>query len=80
LSSAPITSVTLDGPTDLAGFRAAVRALVAAGTPPHAVRFVVPAAEPASLFDETVPLPRAALALCRHWPCPPALPHSAKRW
>jgi uracil-DNA glycosylase len=62
LSSAPITSVTLDGPTDLAGFRAAVRALVAAGTPPHAVRFVVPAAEPASLFDDAVPLPRAALA------------------
>jgi uracil-DNA glycosylase len=62
LSGAPITSVTLDGPTDLAGFRAAVRALVAAGTPPHAVRFVVPAAEPAPLFDDAVLLPREALA------------------
>jgi uracil-DNA glycosylase len=62
LSGAPITSVTLDGPTDLAGFRAGVRALIAAGTPPHAVRFVVPAAEPASLFDDAVPLARDASA------------------
>jgi uracil-DNA glycosylase len=62
LIGAPITSVTLDGPTDLAGFRAAVRALIAADTPPQSVRFVVPAAEPASLFDDAVPLPRDALA------------------
>ena len=61
MSGAPITSVTLDGPTDLAGFRAAVRALIAADTPPQSVRFVVPAAEPASLFDDAVPLPREAL-------------------
>ncbi len=62
MSGTPITSVELDGPTDLAGFRAAVRALIAAGTPPAAVRFVVAAAEPASLFDDAVPLPREASA------------------
>ncbi len=62
MSGAPIASVTLEGATDLAGFRAAVRALIAANIEPHAVRFVVPAAEPASLFDDAVPLPREAWA------------------
>ncbi len=56
-----MTSVALDGPTDLPGFRAAVRALVAAGIEAHAVRFVVPSCEPAALFDDAQPLPRTAL-------------------
>ncbi len=60
--AAPITSVELDGPTDLAGFRAAMRALIFTDATPHAVRFIVPAAEPASLFDDAVPLAREALA------------------
>jgi uracil-DNA glycosylase len=63
LIAAAITSIELDGPTDLAGFRAAVRALVAEGIAADAVRFVVRACEPASLFDDdTVPLPRRAAA------------------
>jgi len=62
LNAAPITSVALDGPTDGPGFRAAVRALVAAGVAPDAVRFVVPSCEPAPLFDDAQPLPRDAIA------------------
>jgi probable DNA metabolism protein len=54
--------VALDGPTDGPGFRAAVRALIAAGLAPAAVRFTVPLCEPAVLFDDSQPLPPAALA------------------
>ncbi len=62
MSAAQITAVELDGPTDLAGFRAAVRALAAAGIEPHAARFVVSKCEPATLFDDAATLPREALA------------------
>jgi uracil-DNA glycosylase len=55
-----ITSVALDGPTDLPGFRAAVRALVAAGVAPDAVRFDMPSSEQAALFDDAQPLQRQA--------------------
>jgi uracil-DNA glycosylase len=56
-----ITSVDLDGPTDLRGFRAAVRALVAVNIAPDAVRFCVPSTDQAALFDDAQPLPRDAL-------------------
>ena len=52
--------MALDGPTDGAGFRAAVRALIHAGVAPDAVRFVVPSCDPAplaGLFDDTPPPP-----------------------
>jgi uracil-DNA glycosylase len=54
--------VALDGPTDLPGFRAAVRTLIAAGIAADAVRFVVPSCDPAPLFDDAQPLPHDALA------------------
>jgi uracil-DNA glycosylase len=58
---APITSVELDGPTDLAGFRAAVHALVAANIAPDAVRFCVPSTDQAALFDDAQVLPSETL-------------------
>ncbi len=62
MNAARITSVALDGPIDGAGFRAAVRALIAADIAPEAVRFIVPSCDPTPLFDETPPLTIDALA------------------
>ena len=53
MSGTQITSVTLDGPTDIAGFRAAVRALIAAGT--REFRITGPWADP-----QVEPLERVA--------------------
>jgi uracil-DNA glycosylase len=58
----PITQVALDGPTDLPGFRSAVRALIAAGVAPDAVRFVMPSSEQGALFEDAQALAPAALA------------------
>lgn len=62
MTTASITSVALDGPTDWLGFRAAVRALIAADIAPDAVRFTVPAAEQPALFDDAQALPAEALS------------------
>ena len=55
-----VTTIELAGPTDGPGFRAAVRSLIHAGRAPEAVRFVVPACDPAplsGLVDADLPLP-----------------------
>jgi uracil-DNA glycosylase len=57
-----ITQVALSGPTDLTGFRSAVRALIAAGVAPDAVRFVMPSTDQARLFEDAQTLPPDALA------------------
>ncbi len=55
--------IDLAGPTDAAGFRRAVKALVAAGTAPDAVRFVTPV-DPPDLFErEPFPVPAEPPAL-----------------
>ena len=54
--------MALDGATDLPGFRTAVRALIAANVAPDAVRFVMPCAEQALLFDDAQTLAPRALA------------------
>lgn len=61
MNRSPITSVTLEHPTDWPGFRAAVRALMAADVSPDRVHFVVSSNKAAQLFDDAQPLPDEAL-------------------
>lgn len=58
-----LVQVDLAGPTDAVGFRRAVKALVAAGIAPDAVRFVTPV-DPPDLFErERFPVPAEPPAL-----------------